>query len=342
MSSAAGYAAQRELSLPDAESAWRLAERMRIGRFFQDQKAAYQAIERLRKGKSPTWLAELDALIIDEVQDLTLLQIALLGELVRERMRRRKDAPFVFTVAGDESQIVQPSGFDWGITKDLLGEQLGLWPTEFEFQHQRRSPRNLTQLIDNTWTLYAHLPKAQRPSARRQSFVYEDEHVLAGSANGPVANDEIVNGQIFICPPPSVTTSEKLAQQAWLTLLEELADKPGRVVIDLTETLRMMLAGPLEPSAEEVIFLPREIKGLERATVLVHGLNAVYTRAMRLCDEVEGGNIAKFEARRLFDEMRVAFEPFYRQAGHPGATNRACVGRIGCPSDPRCVGFCLE
>ncbi|MFN8495161.1 MAG: AAA family ATPase [Caldilineaceae bacterium] len=292
--SPSAYAASREVALPDAELAWRLAERTRNTRFFQDQKAAYQAIERLRKGKSPAWLADLDALIIDEVQDLTLLQLALLGELVRERMRRRKEAHFVFTVAGDESQIVQPSGFDWGITKNLLGEQLGLWPDEFEFQHQRRAPRNLAQLIDNTWTLYGHLPRSHRPSARRQSFIYADDPADAE------------NGQIFICPLPEAVSAGKENNQSWNGLLEELADKPGRVIVDLTEKLRASLANQLGPNADEVIFLPREIKGLERATVLVHGLNMLYERGMQLCATSTGDNIPKFEARRLFDEIRVA------------------------------------
>ncbi len=310
--SATTYAAQRELALPDAELAWRLAERLRDGRFFQDQKAAYLAVERLRKGKSPSWLAQLDAVIIDEVQDLTLLQIALLGELVRERIRRRQDAPFVFVVAGDESQIVQPSGFDWGVSKDLLGEQLGLWPDEFQFQHQRRSPRNLAQLIDNTWALYAHLPKAQRPSASRQLFIYEDEQLMreraaSSSASHGTTDSGDENGQIFICAlPPAVSGSEKSPSPAWLALLQELADKPGRILIDLTDTLRATLSEQPTSDADEVILLAREIKGLERATVVVHGLNAVYMRAMRLCNEQDGGNIPKFEARRLFDEIRVA------------------------------------
>ena len=299
--SAAAYAADRELHLSDAELAWRLADRLQDRSFFLDQRAAYQGIERLRKGKSPAWLADLDALVIDEVQDLTLLQIALLGELVRERMRRRPNAGFVFTVAGDESQIVQPSGFDWGITKDLLGEQVGIWPDEFEFQHQRRAPRNLAQLIDHTWSLYRHLPRSQRPSSRRQAFVYDDD--LLTPADQTIAE----HGQIFLCPPQPVRAEGGNGLDAtWIALLDELASRPGRVLIDLTEGLRPSLSGAIEAGGDEIIFLPREIKGLERATVVVYGLNAVYERALRLCHETDGGNIPKFEARRLFDEVRVA------------------------------------
>lgn len=292
------YAANRGLDYGAAEAACRLAERAQENLLFQDQKAAHVAIQRLQKGKSPRWVANLDALVIDEVQDLTLLQIAVLGELVRERMRRRPDTPFAFVVAGDESQIVQPSGFDWGTTKDLLGEQMGIWPDEFEFHYQRRSPRNLAQLIDSTWNFYGSLPRSLRPSARRQAFAYETV--------GNDATDE-GNGQVFLCVPthaPNAGTSA--AQQEWQAVIDELVDKPGRVIVDLTETLGAMLATHLGfTNSDEVIFLPREIKGLERTTVLVYGLNELYERALRFCEE-SSDNIARFEARRIFDEIRVA------------------------------------
>ncbi len=290
------YAANRGLDYQAAEVACRLAERAQENLLFQDQKAAHVAIQRLQKGKSPRWVANLDALVIDEVQDLTLLQIAVLGELVRERMRRRPDTPFAFVVAGDESQIVQPSGFDWGATKDLLGEQVGIWPDEFEFHYQRRSPRNLAQLIDSTWNFYGNLPRGLRPSARRQAFAYETV--------GDNATDE-GNGQVFLCLP-NHAPGAGAAQQEWQAVIDELVDKPGRVIIDLTETLRATLATHLGfTNSDEVIFLPREIKGLERTTVLVYGLNELYERALRFCQE-SSDNIARFEARRIFDEIRVA------------------------------------
>ncbi|MBX3011272.1 MAG: AAA family ATPase [Caldilineaceae bacterium] len=296
---ARAYASQRTLELPAAELACRLAERAQENYLFQDQKAAYLAIQRLQKGKSPRWVANLDALVIDEVQDLTLLQIGVLGELVRERMRRRPDAPFAFVVAGDESQIVQPSGFDWGVTKVLLGEQMGTWPDEFEFHYQRRSPRNLAQLIDSTWNFYSNLPRALRPSARRQAFSYE--------TIGADATEE-GNGQVFLCRPrhqPGEASTG--AKQDWQQLLDELVGKPGRVIVDLSETLRATLETQFQFSdSDEVVFLPREIKGLERTTVLVYGLDALYQRALQLCEARGGDTIPQFEARRLFDEIRVA------------------------------------
>ncbi len=136
---------------------------------------------------------------------------------------------------------------------------------------------------------------------RRQAFVYDDD--LLTPADQTIAE----HGQIFLCPPPSVlAASGNGVDTSWIALMEELASRPGRVLIDLTEGLRPSLGSAIEAGGDEIVFLPREIKGLERSTVLVYGLNAVYERALRLCHETDGGNIPKFEARRLFDEMRVA------------------------------------
>ncbi len=305
---AKAYAASRGLDLEAAELACRMAERAQQDFFFQDQQAAFQAIQRLQRGRGPGWVTDLDALVIDEVQDLTLVQIAMLGELVRDRIQRREDATFAFVIAGDESQIVQPSGFDWGVTKDLLGEQVGTWPDEFEFSYQRRSPHNLAKLIDNSWNFYGNLPRRLRPSGRRQAFLYE--------AVGDDASDE-GNGQLFLCPPIDLPT--QLARQApllqgekrengWQHLLDELVAKPGRVVVDLSEGLQQALRPYLatEEESEEAIFLPRDIKGLERNTVILYGLNSLFERAIDLCHNQHDATIPRFEARRLFDEMRVA------------------------------------
>ena len=295
------YAKDRDLDPQLSAIALRMLDRMQ-GRFFGDQRTAQRALQLAAQDKLPRWLSEIDGLIVDEVQDLTLLQLALLGEVGRSRLRKDEYSPFSFIVAGDESQIVQPSGFDWGTAKDLLGEQIGIYPDEFEFEHQRRAPRNLAHLIDATWNLYLRLPKQLRPSAKRQSFIYEEVSDSTG--------DEEV-GRILICPLPEA----KEAGERWSELLVELGDKPGRAVVDLSEGLIKGLKIPSETSSgepsnsdlgEETIFLAREIKGLERSTVLIHGLNDVYMRAHRLIDNHDGQQLAFFEARRIFDEVRVA------------------------------------
>ena len=293
----AAYAAARDLDPQLAELVVNLMQRTRDTALFLDQRAAYRALEAIQRGDSPRWLAESDAVIVDEVQDLTLLQIALIGELGRLRLRKPAATPFVMTVAGDESQIVQPSGFDWGVTKDLLAEQLGAHPQEHEFRHQRRSPPSLGHVIDNSWSFYGHLPKALRPSARRQSFDFASE--------GPATESAGDVGLVMVVQPPGPGDG-----QGWRDLLAELAERPGRAVVDMTadsgESLQASLPGALPEDAEEVLFLPREIKGLERGTVIVRGLDLAYRRARDLSRDPDGLRIPQLEARRLFDEMRVA------------------------------------
>ena len=307
--SAEAYAANRSVEPTSAELAYKLALRAATMRFFREQKVAQQALRQVTGGTLPGWLSKIDALVIDEIQDLTLLQIAFLGELVRMRSRltaKGEATPFVFTVAGDESQIVQPSGFDWGLTKDLLSQQLGARPNEFEFQHQRRAPLALSLVIDASWNFYGHLPKSHRPSANRLSYV--DESVEASHRFEE-------SGQILLCFEQAGSDQSEMLSRAqrerarnvqWAKLLDELIDKPGRIVIDVTESLRSDLPESLRSTSDEVLFLPREIKGLERATVIIHGLNSVYERAVQLCEDAAGDNIPRFEARRLFDELRVA------------------------------------
>lgn len=301
------YARMRDLDPSLAEQAVRIAER--VGeRFFADQRLAGRALPLLNHiNKLPPWLRNLDALIVDEVQDLTLLQMLVLGQLARARVQRRPDAPLVVAVAGDESQIVQPSGFDWGESKDLLRDLLGANPIEFEFRHQRRSPQNLARLIDNAWSLYSYLPKPLRPSANRQTFLDDTGHEFAQS---DVLAPEDENGRILLCPLPSslqgVTTSPM-----WEQLAGVLAELPGRALIDLSESLQFSGAdtgsntGEVNAKTNEVVFLAREIKGLERGTVLVHGLDRLYQEAVRN-SENPNSNLPRLEARRQIDEIRVA------------------------------------
>jgi len=70
----------------------------------------------------------------------------------------------------------------------------------------------------------------------------------------------------------------------WQTLVDELTEKPGRVLIDMTETLRNSLPDHVRTIADDV----------------------AYERARFLSENRDEDNIPRYEARRIFDEMRVA------------------------------------
>ena len=222
--------------MQEAELAFRLAERLRTSHFFADQRAAAKALPAVTAGRVPAWLRSIDALIVDEVQDMTLVQLALIGELARSQQRRRPNMPLAVALAGDESQIVQPSGFEWGAAKDLMRAWLDVDPLEFEYRHQRRSPRNIARLIDNAWSFYGYLPKNLRPSANRQTFVDDAGVELAQVRPPPPA--EMTTAACSSAPCPLAwPKAAMLPRQRWQELVGELANLPGRALIDLTETL---------------------------------------------------------------------------------------------------------
>lgn len=289
------YARQRRLDMQAAGQAVALAERLGK-RYFLDQRLAAQALAKLNGGEFSAWLSHSDAFIVDEVQDLTLLQIALLGEMARLRLEHHPDRPFSVTIAGDESQIVQPTGFKWGVTKDLIADRLDagtgetVRPRDFHFDEQRRSPPLIDGLIRASWNLYGRVRKDLRPSAAQS---------VRAEPAAPV--DEAEQGLVLLAPPPALDGGP----EAWAALLQELGDRPGRALIDLTEhVLENGAAG--DGTLSEVIFPAREIKGLERSTILVHGLGALYARIVELTEDDDGDPIPHMEARRLIDQMRVA------------------------------------
>ena len=71
------------------------------------------AIRRLRDDELREGFADFDRVVVDEVQDLTLLETAVVVELCLAIARRRGQAPWL-RAAGDDGQTVRPSRFDWG------------------------------------------------------------------------------------------------------------------------------------------------------------------------------------------------------------------------------------
>lgn len=316
------YARRRKLDAKAAEQSVNLAERL-AGRYFLDQKLAAAALEKLHKGDSPPWLAHTDAFIIDEVQDFTLLQIALVAEMAAVRRKSHPDRPLSLTIAGDESQIVQPTGFKWGVTKDLITERLDVHPRDYHFDIQRRSPPLLARLTQRSWELYGRLPKDLRPSAAPLG----DLPAGPDPAAAPAA-DDADSGMVIVTPPPS-----SFDDADWRALLTELAARPGRALIDLSERPAAAWLEGADPALQlalgEIIFPAREIKGLERGTVLVLGLDAAWQRVEALSSDDSGNRIPLLEARRLIDQMRVALSRSTSRLILLDAAQAAVFGALG-------------
>ena len=96
------------------------------------QREAWAAIGRIERGALDRELRAIGGLIVDEIQDLTLLQIAVLAKAA-QRAGELHQADGVgygplFVAAGDESQVVHPSGFDWGSVQGSAGRDPGRQP----------------------------------------------------------------------------------------------------------------------------------------------------------------------------------------------------------------------
>lgn len=139
---------------------------------FGDLEGARAVAEALLGGADlPAELRDLEAIFIDEVQDLTLVE-ALVNVLVARRPAASTGCRPAFHVAGDEGQTVRATDFAWGELKDLIHDALGT-PTEVELPGNLRSPRVITQIINNSWALYQVLDKGDRPRGASTAEVTE-------------------------------------------------------------------------------------------------------------------------------------------------------------------------
>ena len=147
--------------------AQRLArDRERVGSVFPELVAATRAIERLRRDDVPEGFADFDRVVVDEVQDLTLLESAVVVELCRAIARARGRAPWLL-MAGDAGQTVRPTGFEWAPLNDLLAERLRR-PERFQLGEHLRCPSRIAEVVDRASRRYVDIEKEARPTSQRR------------------------------------------------------------------------------------------------------------------------------------------------------------------------------
>ncbi|MFS8066322.1 MAG: right-handed parallel beta-helix repeat-containing protein, partial [Byssovorax sp.] len=245
-----------------------------------DQTRARAALDALlRDEHGGLDLRRTGAVLVDEVQDLTPVEIALLLEIARAAARQRRS--MLFVAAGDASQTVHPSGFEWGVAKDLVHQRLDREPGDVVLRQPMRNPRAVAALVQKTGALYKLLSKELRPGG-----------------DAPEETTEVAEpGRVLRCEPPD--------DAAWRALFGALAATPGKVLVPLGQP---SAGSEARMAAAEISFTPAEIKGLERRTVVVTGLHDVLGTLSRLTSraEQEGRFLDGLEARHLVDGVRVA------------------------------------
>jgi hypothetical protein len=183
-----------------------------IERFFPDLLHAGRAARCLQRTQGwPRQLSEPpQRIIVDEIQDLTPVEMLVPILLARRAAEENGRAPF-FLCAGDEGQTVRPTDFDWGRFKSLLTRQLQR-PEEFRLVTNLRSPRCVGRILRRTQALYGQVPKGSRPRGATASA--DVEHLL--------------NETLLHCVAPAEEES------TWHAV-EMMLDLPGAVVIGRPE-----------------------------------------------------------------------------------------------------------
>ena len=205
---------------------------------FPELASAGRAIERLRDDTVPEGFETFDRVVVDEVQDLTLVETAVVVELCRAIARRHGRAPWLL-MAGDAGQTVRPTGFDWGPLNDLLARRVRP-PVRFHLEEHLRCPSRIAEVIDRASDRYADVVKEVRPTKQRRQV--GGQHVDAHLVHVEVADSS-----------------------AAVQLLEQLADADDVVVLSPGNDPPAWVPDRLRDG----VLTPAEAKGLEYQSVCV-------------------------------------------------------------------------
>ena len=140
---------------------------------FPELAAAASAFTLLHENQASQTLPPFDGVVIDEVQDMTLLESAVIVRVCRGIQRKFGYAPWLLA-AGDEGQTVRPSGFEWGRLKHLLASRLKPQPREFQLADNLRYHGIIADVVERATEHYSQLEKGRRPTKQRRANRGED------------------------------------------------------------------------------------------------------------------------------------------------------------------------
>ena len=243
---------------------------------FPEFVAASKAIQQLRNDSFPEELADIDRIVIDEVQDLTLVEVSAIVELCLAISRQRDTAPWVL-VAGDEGQTVRPSGFEWGLLKDLLNDRLAK-PEEVVLDESVRYPRQIGEIINRAQDLYATLHRRQRPSNQQRQ-----------------PSEETLEAMVMYVEVPD--------RDAAVSLLGWLGDQADLAVVAADGVVPVWVPERLE----SVVLPPASVKGLEYPSVCVLNPGSLLKILKSEINEHEDApGLERHYRRTTIDQLRVA------------------------------------
>jgi hypothetical protein len=241
-------------------------------RYFPELSLAWRLLGKLAEQSVPNVWYNFDCIAIDECQDLTPLEMAVVVQLAA-RIREKKPGLTVL-IAGDEAQTVRPTDFEWGWLNDLLHARLAT-PEEHHLGVNLRSPRRIAAVVNSTWDLYRSLEKQERPSGSGYAEI-EDESP----------------DQVWHCVAAS--------GPALPSLMESLAAHEGLALVTLEDEPPAWVPASVRAAVLNV----REAKGLDFHSVCV--LDAGRTVLGVLRQAPAAGQVVSLLRRLHIDKLRVA------------------------------------
>ena len=231
---------------------------------FPDLAAAHLAARRLRAGVVPPLLRGVDRIVIDELQELSLVELWLVVELFR-LMESRGRTPRLLA-AGDDTQILRPSAFEWSITSAAVAVGLGLAPDSVTLGSSVRAPARLVGLLHRLTN-----PSSDEPD---------------GDGSSPAS-------------PPAAAAAAAFQAVVMHVLVPDVEDVSAfvrRLVLDAG--VAVIRPDPLPPSWLDAKTLaltvePEHAKGLEYQAVCVLGLDHLLDFVDGVTDSSDGPAVVR-------------------------------------------------
>ncbi|MBK5293694.1 MAG: hypothetical protein JJE04_18700 [Acidobacteriia bacterium] len=239
-------------------------------RFFPDLQLAWSMVQKLPDipAASLPW----DCIALDECQDLTPIESFLVARLAK-RLGELRGLPVPVLIAGDEAQTVRPTDFEWAWLNDIFHAEVST-PSEHKLLSNLRSPRQIAELVNRVWDLYAHLEKRDRPSGQGWASIEDD------------ATD-----QVLYC---AAAPGEDLN-----TLLADLASREGLAIVCFGEP-----PAGFPQTLRANALTPAEVKGLDFHSVCV--IDAGEQIEKITSARALAGGVESLSRRLAIDQLRVA------------------------------------
>jgi hypothetical protein len=224
----------------------------------------------------PPGFEEFDGIFVDEVQDLTLVELALIFNIGSRISVASGRMPHI-VLAGDESQTVRPTNFGWSEVRDLARE---FFPdvkfTDSVLTCNLRSPERIGKFVEASSNQYDLFKRSIRPRGQV-----------------PTLLDQQFPGHVIYCEVPDREAIKELLRIVEQTPRACLVYPGSRIPSDLSE---------LDETG--LIWTADDVKGLDFETTIVLDAGERQT-ALRGKLAVASNEIPNIWGRTLADQFRV-------------------------------------